>query len=96
MTQSSRWIYAVCFLLAAAGFLLPLWPLCVVGILLAAFSGRWLFALIVAVLIDLAWGVPTGLLHYLFFPFTIVAVLGALARIWGMKYFIDKNPQQKL
>jgi hypothetical protein len=96
MTQSSRWIYALSFLLAAAGFLLPLWPLCIVGIFIAAFSGRWLFGITVALLIDIAWGAPTGTLHYLFFPFTLFAVLGALARMWGAEYFLDKNPQEKL
>ncbi len=96
MTQSSRLVYAIAFLLAAAGFLLPLWPLCVVGILLAALSGRWLFGTIVGLLVDVAWGAPTGALHYLFFPFTLIAVLGALARAWGSAYVMDKNPQERL
>lgn len=96
MTQTSRWIYAISFLLAAAGVLLPLWPLCVVGVLMAAFSGRWIFGVIMALVIDIAWGAPTGALQFLFFPFTIVAVAGVLAHRWGRRYVLDKNPQQKI
>ena len=96
MTQTSRWIYAISFLLAAAGVLLPFWPLAVVGILLAALSGRWLFAVIIALLVDLAWGTPTGGLRFLYFPFTLLALLAAAAHIWGAKYFLDKHPQEKL
>ncbi len=65
MTQNTRWIYAVSFALAAAGFLMPLWPLSVLGLLLAALSGRWLFAIAMGLLLDIGWGPPGGLLHYI-------------------------------
>ncbi len=96
MSQSSRWIYAVTFLLASAGFLVPFWPLSVAGVLIAALSGRWIFGVILGLLLDLAWGAPTGTLRYLFFPFTILALTGFLARYWGSAYFLDKNPQEKI
>jgi hypothetical protein len=96
MTKTSRWIYATTFLLAAAGALLPFWPLCVAGILIAAFSGRWLFAVGMALLVDVAWGAPTGMLHFLYFPFTLLALLGAAVRVWGSRYFLDRNIQEKL
>ena len=96
MTQSSRWIYATTFLLAAAGVLLPFWPLSIAGVLIAALSGRWIFAVIIALLVDLAWGAPTGVLHFLYFPFTLLALAAAAARMWGGRYFLDKHPQEKL
>ncbi|OGC86068.1 hypothetical protein A3D70_00875 [Candidatus Adlerbacteria bacterium RIFCSPHIGHO2_02_FULL_54_18] len=96
MTASSRWIYAVTFLLAAAGFLLPFWPLTVVGIVLCALSGRWLFAVAVALLFDVAWGAPTGAGHFLLFPFTALALVAGLARLIGGHYFLDKSPQETL
>lgn len=96
MTQSSRWIYAVSFLLVSTGFLLPLWPLSVLGILLCALSGRAVFAVGMALLLDLAWGAPAGVYRYLFFPFTVLALLAVLARYWGSRYFLDRNPQQRL
>ena len=96
MSKSSRWIYAVAFLLASAGFLVPLWPLSLAGVMLAALSGRWIFAVITGLLLDLAWGAPTGTLHYFFFPFTIAALLGFIARYYGSLYFFDRVRQEKL
>ena len=96
MSQSSRWIYAVTFLLAATGFLLPFWPLSVLGILLCALSGRWLFAVAVGLLFDIALGAPTGTAHLLYFPYTALALVAALARIIGGSYFLDKTPQETL
>ena len=96
MSKSSRWIYAVTFLLAAGGFLIPFWPLSVLGVLLAALSGRWIFAVIVGLLLDIAWGAPTSTLRYLLFPFTVVALLGVALRQWGGYYFLDRNPQERL
>ncbi len=75
---------------------MPLWPLSVVGVVLAALSGRWIFAVIVGLMLDLAWGAPTGMYRYLFFPFTIVALVGFIVRYWGSRYFLDKNPQERI
>lgn len=96
MTSSSRWIYAVSFLLASAGFLLPLWPLSVLGVLLCALSGRFAFGLLMGLLLDLAWGAPTGTAQYLFFPFVALALVGVLARYFGSRYFLDRNLQEKI
>lgn len=96
MSPSSRWIYAVTFLLASAGFLVPFWPLSVAGIALVSLSGRWAFAVIVGLLLDLALGAPTGTYHYFFFPFTGIALVGLVVRYWGSYYFLDRNPQEKI
>src|SRR3989338_2105514 len=96
MSQSSRWIYAVAFLLASAGFLVPLWPLSVAGVILAALSGRGVFWGFTRLLLDLAWGAPTGTLHFFFFPFTIAALLGFIARYYGSLYFFDRVRQEKI
>jgi hypothetical protein len=94
--SQQRWVLAVFFAIAALGFLLPFWPLSILGIILAAASGRWFSALIIGILLDLAWGAPVGLAHYLYFPFTLVAVVSALARLWGGRYFIDRGRQERL
>jgi hypothetical protein len=96
MTLSSRYIYALSFAIAAVGFLVPFWPLCILGILLAGLSGRYIFALAMAVLLDLGSGVPTGLLHYLFVPFTVLAILASLLRLYASAYFLDKTPPDTL
>jgi hypothetical protein len=92
MSLSTRQILALSFAIAAAGFLLPLWPLSVVGILIAALSGRFFFAIVMGLLLDVAWGMPVGLLHYVYFPFTALAFGAVLARIFGGRYFIDRTP----
>lgn len=96
MTLSSRYIYAITFAIAATGFLLPFWPLCIIGVLIAALSGRYFFAVVVGLLLDLGSGVPTGWLHYVVVPFTAVAALASLVRVFGMAYFLDKTPPDTL
>ncbi len=75
---------------------MPLWPLSVLGTVIAALSGRWIFAVLMGLLLDIAWGAPTGALGFVFFPFTIVALLCVVARYWGGHYFLDKNPQERI
>lgn len=96
MKSLTGWIYAVTFILVALGFLLPFWPLSFVGVLVAAFSGRWIFAVLAALLVDLAWGTPTGWLAFLFFPLTFSTLVLLVARALGGRYLFDKNPQARL
>lgn len=84
--SNTTWILSVSFVLAAIGFLLPVWPLCVAGIFLAAFSGRWLFAVCIGLLLDVAWGTPTGFGNFLLFPFTLSALLAGLGRYFSVSY----------
>lgn len=78
------------------GFLMPLWPLSVVGVLLCALSGRYAFAVCVALLLDLAWGAPTGRFMYLYFPFTALALCASIVRYFGGRYVLDRQHQEKL
>ncbi len=97
MTPASRWIYAVSFVLASAGFLLPYgWPLSVIGVLLSALSGRWLFAILIGLLLDVAWGAPTGTARVLFFPFAAAALAGVAARELAARYFFNRGAQDRL
>ena len=86
-----KWLYSICFILAAAGFLLPLWPLSVAGVVLASLSGRWIFAVCVGLLLDIAWGAPLGVLHYIYLPFTALALVLALVRYFFAGYFLDRS-----
>ena len=87
MTRISRLIYALSFIIASAGLFVPLWPLCVAGILIAALMGM---------LIDVAWGTPAGILHYLYFPFTLLALVAGLAHYVMSGYFLDRTPPDTL
>ena len=84
------------FILASAGFLLPFWPLSVAGVAIATLSGRWVFAVIIGLLLDIAWGAPTGTYRYIFFPFTVLALVCMIARYYGAYYFFDRNRQEKI
>ena len=94
-TNATRWILALSFALAAVGFLLPLWPLTLMGIAIAALSGRWIFAVIIGLLLDVAYGTPVGRWHFLYFPFTIFAFVAALIRYYASAY-IRKSSRNTL
>jgi hypothetical protein len=96
MTPASRYIYALSFVIAAVGFLLPFWPLCIVGVLIAALSGRYFFGIAMALLLDIGSGTPVGVLQYVVLPFTILAIVAALVRAYGAAYFLDKTPVDTL
>ncbi len=89
--NKGRIIFATSFLLLAAGFLLPWWPLSVAGVMLPAFTKRYFTSVGLGLLLDLAWGAPLGTAHYLYFPFTLLAAVLCGVRFWGGKYFIDKQ-----
>lgn len=96
MTQNSRWIYAVSFVLASSGFLMPMWPLSVLGVMLCALSGRFIFGFVMALLLDIAWGAPTGMAQYLYFPFVLLALVSSAARFFGERYFFDRSLQERI
>ncbi len=75
------------FVLAALGFLFGFWPLSIAGVLLAAFAGRFVVAILLGLLLDVAYGTPLGRLHFLLFPFTSLALLGIIARHIKLRYF---------
>lgn len=88
--------YALSFVVAAVGFMLPFWPLCALGILVAALAGRYAFAIVLALLIDLGFGMPTGSLSRLVVPFTLLAGAAAALRLLASSYFLDKTPPDTL
>lgn len=96
MTFPSRYIYALTFGITATGFLLPFWPFTVLGILVAVFSGRYWFAIGMALLIDIGSGMPTGIMWYVGLPFTALAAVAALIRVLVERYFLDKTPPSTL
>ena len=84
------WISAGSFALAAAGFLLPFWPLSVLGIALAAFTGRWMLAIVLGLLLDIAYGAPVGRWQMLYIPFTLAALVCTFLRYIASRYMRKK------
>ncbi len=96
MSKSNRLILSAIFLLAAAGFLLPFWPLEALAVILAALLGHPLFAISLGLLLDVAYGAPTGLMQYAFFPFTILAGVSVIIKKVGVKYLLGRRPPEHL
>lgn len=84
--SASRWMLALACATAAAGFLLPLWPLGLVGVAIAVLSGSTFSPVFIALLLDIAYGTPVGSLHALYFPFTIFALACIAARYVSSAY----------
>ena len=91
MMNNTRFLLAICFLLAALGFLLPLLPLSALGILIAGLSGRYLFAIAIGLLFDIAYGAPMGALHFVWFPFTLVALVAMLGSELAKRYLLGRT-----
>lgn len=91
MSNAGWLVYTISLMLVVAGFLVPLWPLCMAGVLLAALTGRPFFAVALSLSLDLLWGVPTGILEYLYFPFTLLVLLGVAGRMFSGRYFLHKR-----
>jgi len=74
-------------LLLAAGFVLPYWPLGLLGLLVAAAAGQYLAAVAVGLLLDVLYGVPVGQWHFLHVPFTLLALLLCVLHYFLSAYF---------
>jgi hypothetical protein len=88
----TKWLMITAFMLAAGGFIIGWWPLELVGILVGAGAGSGIAAVGIGLLLDIALGAPTGLAHYLYFPFSIIAIIALAARYMGVKYFFERSP----
>ena len=64
----------------SAGFLFGFWPLCLMGVMLAAALGRSASALLLGLFLDVVYGVPAGFLHLVYFPFTLFALASVLVQ----------------
>ena len=95
--KSSRPVSALLVVvLALGGFFIPWWPLGVIAIILAALRGLGAFALIVGMIMDLSFGAPLGALHYLYFPFTLLAGLAVAAHLIGIQFIFNRKEQEWL
>jgi hypothetical protein len=82
------WMLALSLMLAAAGLLLPFWPLSFLGMLLAALLGRWILAIILGLVLDSIYGAPIGSLHVLYFPFTLAALVAVVLRYYVSAFIL--------
>jgi hypothetical protein len=88
----SKLIYSVAaIILFAAGFLFSFWPLCLLGLLLAAFTGQYVTAVLIGLLLDALYGAPVGRLHMVPVPFTLLAFITSALYYYLSAYFREGN-----
>ena len=75
MLKSKRIYSLIGFVLFAAGFVFSFWPLGALGLLLAAAMGQYGSAIILGLLMDVAYGKPVGMWHFLYVPFTLLSFI---------------------
>ncbi|MDP4020540.1 MAG: hypothetical protein Q8P58_00655 [Candidatus Adlerbacteria bacterium] len=92
----SRSLFALIFLVTAAGFLLEWWPIAVAGVAAMGFVGRGYFAPLLGLLLDLAYGAPAGFIAPLFFPFTILGLLIVVGRYIALRYFMNRASRDRI
>ncbi len=59
------------------GVVIPFWPLVLLGLLSCAFAYP-LLAILIGAFADIIFGSPTGFLHLVRFPFSVLGVIAAL------------------
>jgi hypothetical protein len=94
--RAKKWIYIISFLLMSGGFVVGWWVVSLLGILFAAFGDAPVAAVLLGLLLDIAYGPPVGFLHYLFFPFTVAALVAIVVRILAERFMLTRSTQERL
>ena len=95
MLKHTSWMGWLAALIALLGFLFY-WPLGIIAILLAVFFEHYAVAIIIGIILDLAWGPPPASFHFLFFPLTILALVSMVVRISVKRYVRDQGRGERL
>lgn len=80
-------IAVIAVLVFATGFLMSLWWVVAIGLLALALSGQYLPAIALAFVIDLLYGAPPGIFHFIMFPFTIAVLIVSLGMVFLKNQF---------
>jgi hypothetical protein len=70
----------------AGGILFGWWLLAYAGVLLAAVCGRFVLALLLAMVLDLMYGAPTGMFQYIAFPFVVFTLIVVLVQAFLVRH----------
>lgn len=86
MRTNERLIVAAVIICFIAGLVLPWWPLAVFAALLAALFSWWPLAILLGLVLDCIFGAPTGFLHAVPFPFTLLIVVIVVAKALSIRH----------
>lgn len=96
-SKHSQNVWLVSALLCmGVGFVLQWWPLGLIAICIAAFTGHGGVAVGLGFVLDIVYGAPPGLLHYTFFPFVLSALVAWLLHMFMRRHFFDSSRQERL
>ena len=90
MEGTKRAIIAGAAVVLFAAGILWWWPLAVLAVVVAAWVVPF-FGIVLGLLLDIVWGAPQGALHFLYFPWTLLAILVALARYISPRFFFSRG-----
>ena len=93
---SQKLVSILSLIFAIAGFCIQFWPLELLAVLTAGLGGSPVVALVLGVLFDLIYGVPVGQLHYLFFPFTLAALVGIGVYMIASRFMLERYSSEWL
>lgn len=91
-----RLTYSVLSLLAVvAGLALSFWPLCLLGLLVAAAAGQYVLAVVIGIFLDVVYGPPPtgylGYMHILHVPFMLLSITLCAIHYYVAFYFREGN-----
>ena len=90
MATTKRTLTVLCVLALYVAGIFWWWPLAALSIIVAALVAPFA-GILLALLLDILWGVPAGVLHNLYFPWTLLAVLMALTRYLAPRFFFSRG-----
>jgi hypothetical protein len=83
---------AIALLLLVTGSLVSFWPLYVLALVLLAASGQVIAALLAGFVLDALFGKSAGTLLLLYVPFTLLALVLSLIRLYLSTYLLERDP----
>ena len=91
MNKMNVLVLVLAFLSMSAGLLFSFWPLIPVGIAFLVLYGHTTIGITSALLFDIVFGAPVGLLGFLHFPFLLFAVLCVVLRVLSIRLVLPRG-----
>jgi hypothetical protein len=89
MFSNELLIYTGTAILFTSGLLFGWWLPMVAAVMVLAVCGRFIWALVLALLLDLYFGTPVGMLHVLLLPVTVVTLAVVVCRSYLVRHLRD-------
>lgn len=77
-------------LLSTIGLSIPFWPFVILGILASSVMYP-IVGVLIGALADVVFGVPSGMLRFAYFPFTILGLIAGLLSIFASTRLRSRN-----